>query len=58
VVVLPGVEIGAGCVIAAGSVVVKNTEPDGLYAGVPATRKKELDDNPAKETPLIILAIQ
>lgn len=40
--ILPGVTIGNGCVIAAGSVVTRNCEPNGLYAGVPARRVKEL----------------
>jgi acetyltransferase-like isoleucine patch superfamily enzyme len=40
--VLPGVTVAAGCVIAAGSVVASDTEPDGLYAGVPATRVRDL----------------
>ena len=40
--VLPGVTIGHGCIVAAGSVVVTDTEPDALYAGVPAVRKKAL----------------
>jgi maltose O-acetyltransferase len=40
--VLDGVTIGAGCVIAAGAVVTRDCEPDGLYAGVPAVRKRDL----------------
>jgi maltose O-acetyltransferase len=44
VTVLPGVTIGSGCVIAAGAVVTKDCEPNGLYAGVPATRRRELPD--------------
>nr|WP_306436873.1 DapH/DapD/GlmU-related protein [Rhodococcus sp. 06-1059B-a] len=36
VTVLPGVEIGSGAVVAAGSVVVSDCEPDCVYAGVPA----------------------
>jgi len=40
--ILPGVVIRRGCVIAAGSVVTKSTEPNGLYAGVPARRIKDL----------------
>jgi maltose O-acetyltransferase len=43
VTVLPGVSIGGGCVIAAGSVVTRNCEPNGLYAGVPARRIRDLD---------------
>lgn len=42
VTVLPGVTIGRGCVIAAGAVVTRDCEPDGLYAGVPAVRKRDL----------------
>lgn len=41
-VVLPGVTIGPGCVVAAGAVVVRHCEPNGLYAGVPARRVKEI----------------
>jgi acetyltransferase-like isoleucine patch superfamily enzyme len=44
-IVLSGVTIGKGCVIAAGSVVTKDTEPYGLYAGIPARRIKERNDN-------------
>lgn len=40
--ILPGVSIAPGCVIAAGAVVTSDTEPNGLYAGVPARRKKDL----------------
>jgi acetyltransferase-like isoleucine patch superfamily enzyme len=40
--VLPGVTVAAGCVTAAGAVVAADTEPDGLYAGVPATRIRDL----------------
>jgi len=42
VTILPGVTVGAGCVIAAGAVVTKDCEPNGLYAGVPAVRKRSL----------------
>lgn len=40
--VLPGVAVGAGCVIAAGAVVTTDCAPHGLYAGVPAVRKRDL----------------
>lgn len=43
VVVLPGITIARGCVIAAGAVLTKDTELDGLYAGVPAKRVKNLN---------------
>ena len=42
VTVVPGADIADGCVIGAGSVVTKSTEPNGLYLGVPARRVKEL----------------
>lgn len=38
VTILKGVSIEEGCVIAAGAVVTKNTQPYGIYAGVPAVR--------------------
>lgn len=41
---LPGVEVGAGCVIAAGAVVASACEPDGFYAGVPARLVRTLED--------------
>lgn len=41
-IVLPGVEIGGGCVIGAGSVVTKDCVPFGLYAGNPAKLIKKL----------------
>ena len=40
--ILPGVTIGEGCVIAAGSVVTADTKPDTLYAGVPAKFQRTL----------------
>lgn len=42
VIVLPGVCIGEGCVVAAGTVVTRDCEPHGLYAGVPARRVRDL----------------
>jgi maltose O-acetyltransferase len=41
-VVLPGVTVGPGCVIAAGGVVTRDCDCDGLYAGVPARRIRDL----------------
>ena len=43
VTLLPGTQIGEGCVIAAGAVVRGVCEPGGLYAGVPARRVRELN---------------
>ncbi len=40
--VLPGVTIGRGCIVAAGSVVTGDCAPDGFYAGVPARRIRDL----------------
>lgn len=40
--ILPNVTIGDACIIAAGAVVTKDCAPNGLYAGVPARRIKEL----------------
>ncbi len=41
--VMPGVTIGAGCVIAAGSVVTSDLPDNSLAAGVPATVKKTIE---------------
>ena len=40
--IMPGVTIGEGVTVAAGAVVTRDCEPDGLYAGVPAKRVKDL----------------
>lgn len=40
-IIMCGVTIADGCIIAAGAVVTKDTEPYGIYAGVPAKRIKE-----------------
>jgi maltose O-acetyltransferase len=40
--IMPGVTIGEGVTVAAGAVVTRDCEADGLYAGVPAKRVKEL----------------
>lgn len=40
---MPGVTIGRGCVIAAGSVVRSDCPDNTLWAGVPAILKRELD---------------
>lgn len=39
--ILDGVTVGRGCVIAAGSVVTKSTEPYSVYGGVPARLIKQ-----------------
>lgn len=42
VTILPGVSIGSGCIVAAGAVVTEDCVADGLYAGVPARRIRDL----------------
>ena len=42
VTILPGVSIADGCIVGAGAVVTRSTQPDGLYAGNPAKRIKDL----------------
>ena len=44
-IILSGVKIGQGSIIAAGSVVTKNVEPFSIYAGVPAKKVKDRFDN-------------
>ena len=41
--VMPGVTIGSGCVIAAGSVVTQDIPDDSMAAGVPAVVKKRIN---------------
>lgn len=44
VVVLPGVNIGNGAIVGAGSVVTKNVEPYTVVAGVPAVEIKKREE--------------
>ena len=52
-IILPGVTVGEGAVIAAGAVVTKNVEPYAMVGGVPAQkiadRPKGLNYNPAEQ---------
>ena len=48
VTILPGVTIARGCVIAANSIVLKPTQADGMYAGNPARRMRDLPLEPAE----------
>lgn len=41
VTILDGVVIETGCILAAGAVVTKSTEPNGIYAGIPAKKVKD-----------------
>ena len=45
VTVMPGVKIGSGCVIGAGSVVTKDIPDNSLAIGVPARVIKEIDQS-------------
>jgi maltose O-acetyltransferase len=45
VTVLPGVTIGDGCVVAAGSVVTQDCRPDCIYAGNPARLVREISSD-------------
>ena len=40
--ILPGVTIAEGCIIAAGALIKDDTDPNCLYAGVPARKVKHL----------------
>ncbi|MFG6496249.1 acyltransferase [Fictibacillus sp. UD] len=42
--ILPGVTVGKGCIVAAGAVVSKDCEANGVYAGVPAKKIKDLSE--------------
>jgi maltose O-acetyltransferase len=44
VTVLGGVKVAEGCVLAAGAVITRDTERDGLYGGVPARRIRDLPE--------------
>ena len=43
-VILPGVTIGDNCIIGAGSVVTKDLESGGIYAGAPAKKVGNFED--------------
>lgn len=40
-IIMPGVTLAEGCSVGAMSLVVRSTEPWGIYVGVPAVRRKE-----------------
>ena len=52
-VVLEGVKVGKGAVVAAGSIVVKNVGPHTVVAGVPAKMLKKVDDKTKAKTQLM-----
>jgi len=41
-IIMPGVSVGNGCVIGAGAVVTKDCDANGVYAGMPAKRIRDL----------------
>ena len=45
VTILPGVKIAKGCIISSGSIVSKDTEEYGIYAGIPAKRIAKRNKN-------------
>lgn len=45
-IIMPGITIGKGCIVGAGTVVTKDCLPYGIYAGVPARRIKEREAKP------------
>ncbi len=51
-IILPGVTVGEGAVVAAGAIVTKDVEPYTVVAGVPARkisdRPKNLNYNPSE----------
>ena len=52
-VVIEGVRIGRGAVVAAGAVVISDVEPDTVVAGIPARVIKRKDEKAAAKTALI-----
>ncbi len=48
-IIMSGVTIGSGCIIAAGSVVTKDLEPYFIYAGIPAKKIKKRFETIEKE---------
>lgn len=52
-VVLEGVRIGEGAVIAAGSIVIDDVPAQTVYAGAPAKKIKDVDDNTKQKTEIM-----
>lgn len=45
-IILGGVTVGAGCIIGAGAVVTRDTEANGIYAGIPARKLRQRPAGP------------
>ena len=43
-ILLPGIEIGAGALVAAGSVVLQDVKPGTVVSGVPAKKRRNVDE--------------
>ena len=52
-VVLEGVRVGRGAVVAAGAIVIEDVEPYTVVGGVPARKLKELDEKTKSKTEVI-----
>ncbi|MFW6001400.1 MAG: 2,3,4,5-tetrahydropyridine-2,6-dicarboxylate N-acetyltransferase [Halanaerobium sp.] len=52
-VVLEGVKIGKGAVIAAGSIVIDDVPANSVYAGAPAKKIKDVDDQTKQKTEVV-----
>ncbi|GAE91818.1 2,3,4,5-tetrahydropyridine-2,6-dicarboxylate N-acetyltransferase [Gracilibacillus boraciitolerans JCM 21714] len=52
-VVLEGVRVGAGAVVAAGAIVTKDVPPNTVVAGTPAKVIKEIDDQTKAKTEIM-----
>lgn len=48
-IIMPGLKIKKGCIIAAGAVLTKDTEPFGIYAGIPARMIRKRQNKNTKE---------
>lgn len=48
----PGVKVGAGAILALGSIATRDLEPLGIYAGVPARKVKERLPEAVPQTPV------
>lgn len=52
-VVLEGIKVGKGAVVAAGAVVINDVEPNTIVAGVPAKVLKKVDEKTKSKTSLV-----